>query len=264
MDNPPDEPVIPEADARAMIRLLADVAATPGTHEEKKRVLMEGLCELVNGDFWIWGLAADYDPEVGPVYTAMTTGGFSEEQVPKLLIALDNDKLEDSIRPLGREIVSRQRQATRLAEQYDSLQAFLDPEIIATWQDADIGPPLVCYRPISNNCISGIGIYRHWSSPPFSKREAKIADIVMNEVAWLHEQGWPWESALQVPQLSRRRRLALNLLLEGLTRKEIASKMEVSLHTVNEYIKHIYLFFGVHSHAELLNRFRIGDIGEAA
>lgn len=264
MENPKDEPLIPEADARAMIRLLAEVASTPGEHEEKKRILMEGLCDLVGGDFWIWGLAADYDPEIGPVYTAMTTGGFSEEQVPKLLVALDNEKLEDSIRPLGREIVSRRQQVTRLAEQYDTRQAFLDPEITSNWRDADIGPPLVCYRPVSNNSLSGIGIYRRWNSPPFSKREARIADIVMSEVAWLHEQGWPWESALQVPQLSRRRRLALNLLLEGLSRKDIAREMQVSQHTVNEYIKHIYRFYGVHSHAELLNRFRIGDSTQAA
>lgn len=245
-----------------MVRLLADVASSPGEHEDKKRLLMEGLCELVGGDFWAWGLAADYDPEKKPVYTAISTGGFSEDQVRKLMLALEDRKLDDSFRPTGRKVASEKRQITQRVDEYDSLQAFRDPEIMALWEQADIGPPLVCYRPVSNNCVSGIAIYRRWNSPPFSERETKIAHIVMNEVGWLHEQGWPWESALQVPKLSGRKRLALNLLLEGLSRKDISAEMNVSLHTVNDYIKNIYSFYGVHSHAELVNRFRMGENGE--
>jgi len=258
---PPKDPTpIPEEDARAMVRLLADVAATEGGHEEKKRTLMSKLCELVGGDYWIWGLVADYDPEKSPVYTSMITGGFRENQVPKLLIALDNRKLEDAMRPLGREIKSTNRQATRLPIQYDPEDVFGDENIHKLWKDADISAPLVCYRPVSNNCLSGIGIYRRFDSPRFTERDARIADIVMSEVVWLHEQGWPWESALLVPELPNRCRMALNLLLEGLSRKQIADEMNLSIHTINDYIKVIYSFYSVHSHAELLNRFRIGKL----
>ncbi len=253
---------VPEEDARAMVRLLAEVAATHGDHEEKKRTLMNGLCRLVGAEFWIWGLAADYDPDKQVNYTAMTTGGFSEEQVPKLLIALDNKALEEVMRPLGQEIHSTQTQVTRLQEEYDPDNIFLNPDVSRRWKDADIGAPLVCYRPVSHNCLSGIGLYRRFDAAPFSQREAKIAHIILTEVAWLHEQGWPWESALQVPQLPKRCRMALNLLLEGLSRKQIADRMEISIHTANEYVKHVYDFYDVHSHAELLNRFRVGDGGQ--
>ena len=244
-----------------MVRLIADVSATPGDHEEKKTALMNGLCKLVRGDFWIWGLATDFNPEVPAIYTAMTTGGFSAEQVPKLLIALEDDRLADTMRPLGREIDQNRAQVTRTIDEYDSNKAFEIDSLIQAWKEADIGPPLVCYRPVSNNCLSGIGIYRRFDSPPFSRREAKIAHIVMDEVAWLHEQGWPWESALKVPHLPPRCRLALNLLLESLSRKQIAARMGISRHTVDGYVKRIYEFYRVHSHAELLNRFRIGDVG---
>ncbi len=257
--EPDQEVPIPEADARAMVRLLADVASTHGDHEQKKRALMEGLCGLIDADFWIWGLAADYHPDKPVMYTAMTTGGFSEEQVPKLLLALDNRKLEDTMRPLGREIYATQSQVTRRQQEYDPDDIFLDPEVAKSWKEADIGAPLVCYRPVSNNCLSGIGMYRRFSAEPFTEREARIAHIILTEVAWLHEQGWPWESALQVPQLPNRCRMALNLLLEGLSRKQIADRMNISIHTANEYVKHIYDFYDVHSHAELLNRFRVGD-----
>lgn len=254
--------LIPEEDARAMVALMSKVAAGNGEHEEKKRILMDGLCDLVGADFWIWGLAADYNPEEPPVYTSISSGGFGPKQVPKLLVALDNKRLFEAVRPLGREIVRLGTQVTRLPEDYDSDNAFAEESVAIPWREADIGPPLVCYRPVANNSLSSIGLYRRWESEPFSRREAKIAHIVLTEVGWLHEQGWPWESALRVPQLPHRCRMTLNLLLEGLSRKEIADRMSISVHTANDYVKHIYSFFSVHSHAELLNRFRIGDGGD--
>lgn len=250
--------LILEEDARAMVSLLADVAIAGGSHEEKKQLLMESLCSLVGGDYWVWGLAADYDPDAGPVYTAMLSGGFTEEQVPKLLVALDNRELEDAMRPLGREIVATGAQVTRLPSEYDIEDVFGRDDVNRLWKEADIGAPLVCYRPVANNCLSGIGIYRRFGSPAFTPRDARITDIIMSEVVWLHEMGWPWESALKVPELPNRCRMALNLLLEGLSRKQIAAEMGISIHTVSDYIKHIYDFYSVHSQAELVSRFRIG------
>ena len=242
-----------------MVRLLADVAIAGGSHEQKKHLLMERLCSLVGGDFWVWGLAADYDPEAGPVYTAMISGGFSEEQVPRLLLALDNRELEEALKPLGREIKATGAQVTRLPSEYDVEDVFGREDVHRLWKEADVGAPLVCYRPVANNSLSGIGIYRRFARPPFSAREARITDIIMSEVVWLHEQGWPWESALKVPALPNRCRMALNLLLEGLSRKQIAAEMGISIHTVSGYIKEIYAFYSVHSQAELVSRFRIGS-----
>ncbi len=257
MTMPDDDPnSLPEVDARAMVRLLADVVATPGGYDEKKRTLMSKLCELVGADYWVWGLVTDYDPDKPAVSTSFITGGFREEQIPKLVTALGSRKLEDVLRPLGREIKSTNRQVTRLPSHYDPDNALGKEDITKLWKDADISSPMLCYRPVSNNCLSGIGIYRRFDSPPFTERDVRIAHIIMTEVVWLHEQGWPWESALRVPELPNRCRLALNLLLEGLPRQKIADEMNLSIHTTNEYIKRIYTFYSVHSHAELLNRFR--------
>lgn len=250
--------VIPEEDARAMVRMLAEVASSDGNHEEKKHLLMTRLCALVGGEFWVWGLLTDYNPDDAPVYAAMATGGFTEAQVPKFLLALDNRDLEDLMRPLGRELVQGGVQLTRRPVEYDPENLFGREDVAPLWKEADIGAPLTCYRPVSHNCLSGIGIYRRFGQPTFSPREAKITDIIMSEVEWLHEQGWPWESALRVPDLPKRCQMALNLLLEGLSRKQVADEMGISIHTLNDYIKHIYQFYAVHSQAELISRFRVG------
>ncbi len=106
---------------------------------------------------------------------------------------------------------------------------------------------------------SGIGIYRRFGRPDFTDREIRITHIILKEVPWLHEQGWPEDRGATVHQLARRQRMALNLLIAGQGRKQIADHMKISVNTVHEYIKDIYDFFGVHSQAELMSRFYEGN-----
>ncbi|WFB37171.1 helix-turn-helix transcriptional regulator [Kiritimatiellota bacterium B12222] len=56
-------------------------------------------------------------------------------------------------------------------------------------------------------------------------------------------------------ELSPRLQEVLLLLVAGLSRKLIAGRMNLSRHTVNDYIKEIYAKYHVHSHAELLALF---------
>ncbi len=250
------EATIPEEDARGMIRLLGDVAATPGAHEARKRILMGGICELIGGDYWVWTLAPDFVPGKPPAYASFLSGGFTEEQMPEVIVAMDSRTLEDALLPLGREVVALNAQITRSHADYDPEDVFHSVGVREPWEKADVDAPVMTLRPVSHDSLSVVAVYRRYGRAAFSEREKKIMDVLMSEVPWLHEQGWPWESALRVPELSNRSRITLSLMLEGLSRKQIADKMDISIHTVNDYIKSLYEFFSVHSHAELLNRFR--------
>lgn len=55
--------------------------------------------------------------------------------------------------------------------------------------------------------------------------------------------------------LTPRQREVLRHLLRGSAAKEIASSMNISQHTVNEYIKALHRHFGVSSRSELLAMF---------
>ena len=55
--------------------------------------------------------------------------------------------------------------------------------------------------------------------------------------------------------LSRAQSRVLRLLLEGLSEKEVASRLHISVHTVHSHAKNIYRVIGVHSRAELLARY---------
>ena len=107
-----------------------------------------------------------------------------------------------------------------------------------------------------------MGLYRRMDQPAFTERETKIAHIVLSEVPWLHEEGWPEDRGAALPGLSPRRLLVLNLLLEGRARKDIATSLSLTENTVATYQKAIYRHFAVKSQAALMHRFRHGDGGD--
>lgn len=56
--------------------------------------------------------------------------------------------------------------------------------------------------------------------------------------------------------LTKREQEILELLMEGLTYKDIADKCFISVQTLNTHVKHIYHKLGVHSRAEISAKFR--------
>ncbi|MCY1022469.1 response regulator transcription factor [Pyxidicoccus sp. MSG2] len=55
-------------------------------------------------------------------------------------------------------------------------------------------------------------------------------------------------------QIAPRERQTLELLLHGLSDKEIAARLEISRFTVNHYTKSIYRRFGVQTRTALISR----------
>lgn len=65
-----------------------------------------------------------------------------------------------------------------------------------------------------------------------------------------------------VDELTPRMKTVINQLLQGMGRKQIATDMGISIHTLNGYVKEIYARFEVHSQSELIRRFVEGDGGD--
>lgn len=60
---------------------------------------------------------------------------------------------------------------------------------------------------------------------------------------------------LPVAHLSAMQRHVLDLLLDGLSEKEIAKSLGISFHTAHNHVRNIYNALGLHSRAELLAKF---------
>jgi DNA-binding CsgD family transcriptional regulator len=248
-----------ERDVRSIVRLLGEVVALRGGHARQKRYLMEGLCKIVEADAWVWGLSCRRDPSQPEVNVSIMNGGFSDESFAKFLQALDHPEMASFASKFYTELQKKNTHLTRLRHQITDDEVFERSQAYELWKAADIGSLIISHRPLDALSSSALGLYRRVSRPKFTLRESRIIHIILTEVPWLHEQGWPEDRGVDVPKLSRRERLTLNLLTQGQNQKQIAANMGISIHTAQDYIKSVYRYFNVHSRAELLHRFLHGD-----
>ena len=90
------------------------------------------------------------------------------------------------------------------------------------------------------------------------KRDLALVQTVISEADWLYHYGTNVPAKDKILKLSPRQRQVLSFLLAGDSLKEVAQKLELSEHTVGDYVKQIYKHFSVSSRAELLSHFISG------
>jgi DNA-binding CsgD family transcriptional regulator len=250
-----DSLAINEKDVRAMVRLLGDTAAVSGGHSEKKRFLMDGLCQLCDCDAWAWALGCQITPGGHQTYVNVSYGGFDEAGYARLMQAIEHPDMGIMAEPFFRALSVTEGVVAMTQAQMDPENKLASSGSAELWQKADVGAVMMCGSPVDAQSLSTIGLYRRSGHEHFDERERMIAHIILSEVKWLHLVGWPEDRGATVPQLYPRQRLVLNYLLDGMIRKEIADHMGISENTVSGYIKEVYKHFGVNSHVELMKKF---------
>jgi DNA-binding CsgD family transcriptional regulator len=176
-----------------------------------------------------------------------------------MIKAIEHPETGAMTAPLAQAMIEAGGHITRLRQDVVADEWYLKSAAAPLWRAANVGPILFSFRPIPDVGTSVIAFYRPADAPLFTPREARIAHIVLTEVAWLHEAGMPHSASRDVPKLPPRCRHVLCELIAGRSRKQIAANLGLSLHTVNGYMKQIYSFFGVQSQIQLIGRFRNGD-----
>jgi DNA-binding CsgD family transcriptional regulator len=95
--------------------------------------------------------------------------------------------------------------------------------------------------------ICSLELFRPWGAARFTEREQALVQLVQ------HELSRDFRASLRhAPRLSPRQRQVLELLRRGLGEKQVAGELDVSPHTVHDYVKALYKAHGVASRAELL------------
>jgi len=141
-------------------------------------------------------------------------------------------------------------------------EVFCQSEAYSFGKNADIAAVFMSVRPLDEQSGSTVGIHRRFGRPRFTQRESKIEPIILTEIPWIHEQGWPEGRGVRVPKLYPQQQIVLNLLLQGEDRKSIAGQLKISPNTVSGYVRELYQHFGVNSQSELLARFFSGNGGD--
>ena len=91
------------------------------------------------------------------------------------------------------------------------------------------------------------------------KRDLALVQTVSSEADWLQNCAKNVTAKEKILKLSPRQRQVLSFLLAGYSLKEVAPKLELSEHTVGDYVKQIYKQFSVSSRAALLALFISGE-----
>jgi len=234
------ESPITEDDFRAVVRILGDVASMDGGPDEKRNYLMRELGVLLDVDTWLWGVAPLIEPGRQPVYIFKNTGGLDEKRMALLVNAIEHPESGAMTASLARAMIETGH-VTRLRQDIVPDERFLNSAAHPFWKAANVGPLILSLRPIPGVGTSVVGFYRAVSAPHFTPREARIAHIVLTSVTWLHEAGLPHTAARDVPKLPPRGRHILLQLVSGRPRKDIAADLGISVHTVNDHMKQIYL-----------------------
>lgn len=250
---------LPEKDVREIVRILGEVAAMEPNADRRRTFLMTEAARLLGTDTWVWGVSPLLEPDKQPVYIFQQTGGFDEERMSRFLMAVEHPDTGAITTPLAEAMIEASGQVTRHLDQFDPDRAFRNSKGWLVWTDAGISHVMITLHPLPGYGVSCIGFYRPLDSEPFTERECRIAHILLSEVPLLHQAGLPHHASLSVPQLPPRCRLIINQLVRGLSRKEIAAHLRLSVNTVNGYTKIIFKHFHVHSQSELIARFTKGD-----
>ncbi len=101
------------------------------------------------------------------------------------------------------------------------------------------------------NLWSMLMLFRRNGASQFSDYDRQTLELMMSTVPWLDaDQNTEQPPPGQTP-LTARQRTVMLLLLDGLTRKAIASQLAIHEDTVGDHIKAIFKHFGVRSATEL-------------
>jgi DNA-binding CsgD family transcriptional regulator len=236
------KPVLTEADLRAVLRLVNEARDLPRSSRDQLEFFMRGLAKLVGAQVGIYG-DVDYQGNISPVLDF----GWSTDAERNVFVKFaegqtglpDDPVLDpflrsepDPVIALTRQDVIEDRVWYRNAHVQELRRAArVDSCIYAGWEQA--------------NGMRGFGLHRAWGDLPFGERERALVSAVCAECTFLREPD-------RLTSLPPRLREVLSLLAIGRSEKQIAAELDLSAHTVHDYVKALHRRLGVQSRGELL------------
>jgi DNA-binding CsgD family transcriptional regulator len=247
-------------DVEAIVRILAE-AGDPTTDRplvDRKKLLLEGLANLVEADVWLWSTAVQNPHVPGDVMTvSLLDGGWKDDaQRVGVYRFLSEPATAVPVQAPVAELAKNGRHST--VDPLGMVPADVWSRHGQTYYALGLQHCLLSIYPINPQVMSCVGLHRSQGREPFGERERAITHVVLQQVDWLHRHGTDVPAKDDVLPLSARERQVLIFLLGGDSRRQIAHRLGLSEHTITDYIKNIYRQLRVNSRGELLSLFISG------
>jgi DNA-binding CsgD family transcriptional regulator len=235
--------------------LLASVARIADDHAEivgRRKTMLLALAEPVGADggFWSWGRGrADSGPVV-PL--ARIDFGLDDHQRAAIMDwALDAEADRDFRGRIHRQMGNATRVTTVRHDIFSAEEWAAEPFIRRMLRRGGWSSWLHSVRYSDRDTWSSLFLLRKNDRIEFGHHEAAIAHLVLDAIPWLHstaEQTLPPKALIG---LTPRQRTIMLMVLDGMPRKAIASRLDIAKDTVGDHLKAIYDRLGVGSSSQL-------------
>lgn len=247
-------------DVLPLMRLLADVAALKSDPPRQRKVLIDGLNELVGtqssffyvADAWRTGKPAHFShatlcSDCDPAFLR-----YSSEFGIRFPLDADPFCYRSMRDPSPRQTITFDQALPGRADRRRHAD-FLELKSSTGFCDGLIS----YYRcGADGDRIVGVGMHRFGKGRSITPRQVALATLAVNELRSLAERGHlVLPDAGDPAPLPQRLRQVLDDLLKGKTPKTIARSRGLSIWTVREHIARLYRRYGVSGREELMARF---------
>jgi DNA-binding CsgD family transcriptional regulator len=258
---------VDSSDVRTLLRVASQVAAAKDEPRRWRQVLLGSLRELLRADAGLTlEIECDGEPTLGRVAKFHDFGITGRERRAGLLRELNEPVIRD---PLLTALLKR------LCESRHTTVTFARSDVVRddVWKKNAI----VARRRATVGFDDAVASLTKMTSParvmgllflrssggghPFGQRERTLLGLFHAELSWIYSAEFksrPEHAASLSPRLEE----TLMHLAAGRDERETAKAMELSPHTVHDYVKILYAHFGVSSRADLTARWTRREAGK--
>lgn len=256
-----NSPSISYADAKSIFRLLGECRELGDDYLQWRTHLFQGLACLIDADLIMHAAVngvRESQIQMEGGYAWGFENGFNLAGWLEIVKEYGADMRSEMVQHITARIRSSLDSGVTLTRQSmipaDEWERSFDYQVIARTIGTDAVIQSWHWTTARQRTMDSMTLGRATGSRLFNEREEAIVRLIHAEIASL--VGGPLASfeEPQPTQLPPRVRQVLRCLLEGDGDKQIAQRLQLSNHTVNQYTKQIFRFFCVSGRTELLAR----------
>lgn len=226
-----------------------------------QQTLLKGVVEILDCPVALLNIArpSSHDPEIPDVIPLAWEGWTTDEQERRYLDSYDGDHrpkmpaFDKAIEPAlqaGGSVACSRRMIVPDNVWYESsfYRGWVEPNGMDDWvQSFRVAPQL--------RSLIMLGGSRARDAEPFAPESLTLLGVLSEEIVPLIGTRLSLAGQISKHGLTPRQRETLELLLEGMSEKQVARELGISPRTVHDYVVQLHRHFDVSSRGELLSYF---------